>query len=93
MIKRILGILLLFSGLFLLSFVKYQDTVVEQTNETQIEEYFEEETSSTPMVQTTEKESYLGILEIPKIGLKRGFYSYSSKYNNVDFQGMLAPLC
>ena len=83
MIKRILGILLLFSGIFLLSFVKYQDTVVEQTNETQIEEYFEEETSPTPMAQTTGKETYLGILEIPKIDLKRGFYSYSSKHNDV----------
>ena len=84
MIKRILGILFLFSGLFLLSFVKYQDTVIEQTNETQMEEYFEEKASPTPMVLSTEKEDYLGILEIPKINLKRGFYSFSSKKNDVD---------
>ena len=84
MIKKILGMLLLFSGFCLMSFVKYQDTMIEQTNETQIEEYFEEETSPTPMVQITEKESYLGVLEIPKIDLKRGFYSYSSKQNDVD---------
>lgn len=29
--------------------------------------------------------SYLGILEIPKIGLKRGFYGVDSKYNNIKY--------
>ena len=33
-----------------------------------------------PLVET----NYLGILEIPKINLKRGFYDLTSKYNNVD---------
>ena len=28
---------------------------------------------------------YLGVLEIPKIGLKRGFYNVGSKYNNVNY--------
>lgn len=28
---------------------------------------------------------YLGILEIPKIGLKRGFYGFDSKYNNIEY--------
>lgn len=28
---------------------------------------------------------YLGVLEIPRIGLKRGFYNTDSKYNNVDY--------
>lgn len=29
--------------------------------------------------------NYLGVLEIPKINVKRGFYSVDSKYNNVDY--------
>lgn len=29
--------------------------------------------------------NYLGVLEIPKINIKRGFYSVNSKYNNVDY--------
>ncbi len=29
--------------------------------------------------------NYLGVLEIPKINIKRGFYSVDSKYNNVDY--------
>ena len=28
---------------------------------------------------------YLGVLEIPKIGLKRGFYGPDSKYNNIRY--------
>ena len=28
---------------------------------------------------------YLGVLEIPRIGLKRGFYSVDSKYNNIEY--------
>lgn len=29
--------------------------------------------------------SYIGVLEIPKIGIKQGFLDLSSKYNNVDY--------
>lgn len=29
--------------------------------------------------------NYLGILEIPKLNLKRGFFGLDSKYNNVDY--------
>ena len=28
---------------------------------------------------------YLGVLEIPRIGLKRGFYNVGSKYNNIQY--------
>ena len=28
---------------------------------------------------------YLGVLEIPRIGLKRGFYSVDSKYNSIEY--------
>ncbi len=28
---------------------------------------------------------YLGVLEIPKIGLKRGFYNTDSRYNNISY--------
>ncbi len=28
---------------------------------------------------------YLGVLEIPKIGLKRGFYNIGNKYNNIQY--------
>ena len=28
---------------------------------------------------------YLGVISIPKIGLKRGFYNIDSKYNNIEY--------
>ena len=28
---------------------------------------------------------YLGVISIPKIGLKRGFYNINSKYNNIEY--------
>jgi len=28
---------------------------------------------------------YLGVIEIPKIGLKRGFYNIDSRYNNIQY--------
>ena len=28
---------------------------------------------------------YLGVLEIPRIGLKRGFYNVGSRYNNIEY--------
>lgn len=33
---------------------------------------------------TIDYSKYLGVLQIPKIWLKRGFYNVDSKYNNVD---------
>lgn len=30
-------------------------------------------------------DKYLGVLEIPRIGLKRGFYGLDSKYNNIEY--------
>ena len=34
---------------------------------------------------------YLGVLEIPKIGLKRGFYNVGSRYNNIEYNVMMVP--
>jgi LPXTG-site transpeptidase (sortase) family protein len=34
---------------------------------------------------TVDYSKYLGVLEIPKIGLKRGFYNTDSKYNNIQY--------
>ena len=34
---------------------------------------------------TIDYSRYLGVLEIPKIGLKRGFYNTDSKYNDIKY--------
>lgn len=35
--------------------------------------------------QKIDYSKYLGVLEIPRIGLKRGFYNTNSKYNNIQY--------
>ena len=57
----------------------------------------EEVIEDVPIVEKVEKteninnnniidySKYLGVLEIPRIGLKRGFYNTDSKYNNIQY--------
>ncbi len=42
----------------------------------------EKEETKVPVIDYSK---YLGVLEIPKIGLKRGFYNTDSKYNNIQY--------
>lgn len=39
----------------------------------------------TPKPVEIDYSKYLGVLEIPKIGLKRGFYNVDSQYNNIQY--------
>ena len=65
---------------------------MNQKSEILIDSYFsksERENNILPMVNNikeneTIKEEYFGIIEIPKINLKEGFYEKESKYNNVN---------
>ena len=42
--------------------------------------------SSVPIEEVEiDYSKYLGVLEIPRIGLKRGFYNVGSKYNNIQY--------
>lgn len=56
--------------------VKEEEIVIDESNNK------EEETGQK---NTTNYSKYLGVLEIPKIGLKRGFYGLDSKYNNINY--------
>lgn len=57
-----------------------EEEVVEDVPVTQNEVYEEKATS-----YVVDYSKYLGVLEIPKIGLKRGFYGPDSKYNNIRY--------
>lgn len=60
-------------------------------------EEMKEETADVPIADNLSNEStatsqpvvdyskYLGVLEIPKIGLKRGFYNIGSRYNSIEY--------
>jgi len=88
-------ILILTSAIFLINdIVKNRQT--EKLNIDLVEEFFEEESEVVQEEQVEEKEevkketssptyNYIAILEIPSIGLKRGFVDYGSTYNNVKY--------
>ena len=38
-----------------------------------------------PIVKPIDYSKYYGVLEIPKIGLKRGFYNLGHRYNNISY--------
>lgn len=42
-------------------------------------------------VKEIDYSKYAGILEIPKIGLKRGFYNTNSKYNSIEYNVTVVP--
>lgn len=58
----------------------YNDEQEEDNNEEEISEEVEEEVK-----EEYTYEEYLGIVDIPKINLYRGFYSKTSNLNNVKF--------
>ena len=66
-----------------------QNVESDQELNENMDEYIEDNESNLqeqPEVpQQQDKYSYIGILEIPKINLKRGFLDLNSKYNNVDY--------
>lgn len=59
----------------------------------QIEEEIEEENNEEVVVSDTNYtyEEYLGVIDIPKIGLYKGFYNKNSSLNNVKFNLYVLP--
>ena len=49
-----------------------------------VEEVIETEKSEIKQEEKNNVEKYLGVLEIPKIKLKRGFFNIDNEHNNVD---------
>lgn len=65
-------------GLYLVENITYQDKIQYENN--LVETYFQKE--GTPKIMSTN--DYIGILEIPKINLKRGYYAKDDSRNNID---------
>ena len=62
---------------------KQDDLAVEVIDNAPVTENVNVEENNTNYVIDYSK--YLGVLEIPKIGLKRGFYNVGSKYNSIEY--------
>lgn len=50
-----------------------------------VESVDEEQNKTSNENNEIQYSNYIGVLEIPKINLKNGFYGLDSKYNNVDY--------
>lgn len=70
----------------------YEDMRIAMMDDSNEEDVIED----VPIVENVDKKDdnnnyvvdyskYLGVLEIPRIGLKRGFYNTDSKYNNIQY--------
>ena len=64
-------------------FVDKQNDVVEEVPMT--ENVSNESANTTDNNYVIDYSKYLGVLEIPSIGLKRGFYGVGSRYNNIQY--------
>ena len=58
--------------------------IVESDEQIEIPFDIEDPKTEDPKPQTSNY-NYIGILEIPKLNLKRGFLDLNSRYNNVDY--------
>lgn len=79
-----------------LSYQIYSNSKKNQINDNMIQEFFEDEKIPEENTKTEEKpieseakkevnyEKYMGVLELEKINVKRGFYSKQSRNNNVN---------
>lgn len=77
----------------------FSDMRIAMMDDVFVENHEEDEIKDVPVVENVEVNSnssenkeyvvdyskYLGVLEIPKIRLKRGFYNIDSKYNNIKY--------
>ncbi len=97
----LIGSLLIFCGVLSLSWnylVKMKDVIYSEmkiammdevpkttSSEPQPTDAVEENNTQEPEYYEIDYSKYLGVLEIPKIGLKRGFYNVGSRYNNINY--------
>ena len=96
----LLGSLLIFIGIISLSFnyfMELRDAVYSDMKIAMMDDEVEAIADNVPITENVINEGanatnyvidyskYLGVLEIPRIGLKRGFYGVGSKYNNIQY--------
>lgn len=79
-IRKIFSLLLiLFSFLYLIN-ITYKDYLTKINEQKEIKSFFKQYINDGHKV----KSEYLMVLEIPKIGLKKGIYSTNDLRNNID---------
>lgn len=94
------GVFSLFSNYFLkMRDEVFSDMRIAMMDTDVVDHHVEEQVDDAPVAEAVVSQStsgentsyvidyskYLGVLEIPKIGLKRGFYNVGSKYNDIKY--------
>jgi len=92
-----IGIFFILFGISFLSYKYIKELRLNKIEEESIELYLEKENTQEEQKETIEQEEvkeekkeeqviidYIGVIEIPKINLKKGIVSSNSKYNNVN---------
>ena len=70
--------------LILGSEIEVKENDVVDNNNVEVETQTET-TNNSNANRTVNYDKYLGVLEIPKIGLKKGFYNVDSRYNSIQY--------
>lgn len=81
--------LLLLLGIIFIGLDLYQENKIEKVEEDKVNEFIEDNTKNSNKKTNIQKvenidEDYIGVLEIPILNLKKGFYGLNSKNNNVE---------
>ncbi len=77
-----------FSEMNILLYENEKPKSIEKSNDNDENKYNDDSSNDNDKQQSNVVDNnynYIGILEIPKINLKRGFLDLNSKYNNVDY--------
>ena len=92
----VIGSLSILVGISIIGYHIYSDYRLKNIEDNNIQEFFNEEQNEETIqeevfVEVENKKvdetnyDYIAVLEIPKIGLKRGFYNVGNRYNNIEY--------
>ena len=77
----IIGVALIVCGLVIIGYYYYNQTKINEHEMEVINSFI----NNTPPTYTKDEDNYLMVIEIPKVGLKKGIYDFNSKYNSIDY--------
>lgn len=84
--NKVVFVLIFFIGTLFICYFLFNDVMYSEIEEYRVSNYIKGEYDSEPrsIFGLVDYEKYIGVIEIPSIGLKKGFYSLDSKYNKVS---------
>lgn len=81
---RVILIIGLFVSTFMIIIIKLNNLIKVNSENYEVNSYLSNYDEEVSYKNNKDREKYIGILEIKKIKLRKGFYKLNSKLNNVD---------